>query len=95
MTDISADRFVRNGMDIAEVFGRKDTETEHIISASVGFMHTCLVDWLNNNGYELAGQELDDAWHAREDQWWRQPDGFDGRYKNGEEKRREIFGETE
>lgn len=84
--DISKDAIIQNGMDIADVYGRKDAWTEQILSGTVGYMHGVLVQYLNDNGHPLAAQALDDLWHDREEQWWRQePDQYDQRYMHGEE----------
>lgn len=92
--NISREHFLSNGLDIAEVYGRRDVWTEQILSGTLGHMHGSIVTWLNDNGFEQAGQALDDAWYDREEQWWRDADEFDGRFKHGEEKRREIFGQN-
>ena len=84
--NISREHFLSNGLDIAEVYDRRDSWTEQILSGTLGHMHGSLVQFLNDNGFEQAAQALDDAWHAREDQWWRQhPDRYDQRYMHGEE----------
>jgi hypothetical protein len=87
LIDISKQRFVQNGLDIEDEFGILGIPTEFVLSSALGFAMGCIVQYLNDTGHELAGQALDDAWHDREDQWWREPDGFDGRYKHGEELR--------
>lgn len=81
--DISRERFVQNALDIEESL--PFIGTAQLVDATVGFMHGCLVQFLNDNGHELAAQALDDAWHPRDEQWWRKPDGFDTRYKHGQE----------
>lgn len=84
--DISKERIIKNGMDIAEVFNRQDVWTEQIISGTIGYMHSAFVQYLNDNGHPLAAQALDDLWHDREDQWWRQhPEQYDQRYMHGDE----------
>lgn len=84
--DISKEHILKNGMDIAEVFNAADPWTEQILSGTIGYMHTAMVQYLNDNGHPLAAQALDDAWHDREDQWWRQhPEQFDQQFMTGEE----------
>lgn len=90
MEDISKDSFIQNGLDINESL--PFIPTEMLLSATVGYATTAIVQFLNNNGHPLAAQLLDDQWYKREDQWWREPEGFDGHYLNGQEKRDQIFG---
>jgi hypothetical protein len=85
LINISKDAFVDNGLDIAEVFGRRDMLTEQILCGGIGYACSAIVQYLNDTGHELAAQALDDAWTARDEQWWREPDGFDGRYLHGQE----------
>lgn len=86
LIDITKEAFLKNGMDIADVYGMRDVLTEQILSSSMAYMHGAIVQYLNDTGHELAAQALDDAWHAREDQWWRQhPERYDQRYLHGEE----------
>jgi hypothetical protein len=80
--DISKERMVQNCADILDAIPFIDPL--QLATTGIGFTTTCVVAWLNNNGFELAAQALDDQWYDREDQWWREPDGFDTHYKNGE-----------
>lgn len=85
MSEFTKDAFIKNGMDIAEVFGFKNVWVEQTVSGSVGYVMTAVVDYLNSNGHELAAQALDDAWYERDDQWWRQEfNNFDEKYLTGE-----------
>lgn len=86
MDKFTEEFFIKNGMDIAEVFDRKDVWTEQILSGAIGYVMTAVVFHLNENGHPLAAQALDDAWYPRDEQWWRQEfDNFDERYLTGEE----------
>lgn len=91
LIDISKDAFVKNGLDIDEAM--PFLPTEMLLEPVIGHVMTGIVQYLNDTGHELAAQALDDVWYSRDEQWWREPDGFDARYKHGEEKRKEIFGE--
>lgn len=84
--NLSKKAMVQNGMDIAAVFSYDDVLMESILEGSIGYAHTAFVHYLNANGHPLAAQALDDLWHAREEQWWREPDGFDCQYKTGAER---------
>ena len=99
LIDISKDAFVENGLDIWNtLFDEGHFFTDQlrmVLDPSIGSVHSAFVQYLNDTGHAAAAQALDDAWHEREDQWWREPDGFDTRYKHGDEKRREIFGPEE
>ena len=82
MSDLSMDKFIRNGLDIHEAV--PFIPTEMLLSGSIGYAVTSIVHYLNQNGHPLAAQALDDQFYKREDQWWREPDGFDCRYPNGD-----------
>lgn len=89
--DLSKAAMVKNGVDMLEAFDIPvDFALESILGGTLGYAHTAFVQYLNDNGFELAGQALDDLWHRRDEQWWREPDQFDGRYHHGDEHLKDI-----
>lgn len=85
--EYSKENMIENGVYIGvEVFHVPRSIAEAIVSPTVTSTLTHTVQWLNDNGFELAAQALDDQFYSREDQWWRQdPDQYDQRYMHGEE----------